>query len=233
MARRRSTARVEYDFDPRLGSTGRYVDRDTGRVVSTDRVAAALETQISQAQDRMQNVSTQLAEGNINLAQWQTSMAQEMKVIHVNGAVLAKGGRDQMTQADWGAVGQLTKEQYAFLRNFASDIATGKQRLRNLAGEVNGQFLRRADLYAQAGAGTHSQMERRQARQNAEITHERRVLDPRAKHCACCPAQEAKGWRLIGNNDLLPIGACDCATNCRCRFVFGVRQTDGQIDEIE
>jgi len=192
-----------------------------------------MEDEITTSRNNIRQISERLAESEINIAQWQTEMRHEMKIIHTQTAALQKGGWDQMTQSDWGAVGQLTREQYQFLENFAIDIETGRQRLRNLAGEVNGQFLRRADLYAQAGAGTHSQMERRQARQNAEITHERRVLDPRAQHCACCPAQEAKGWRLIGNNDLLKIGACDCSSNCRCKFVFGVRQPDGQIDEIE
>jgi hypothetical protein len=233
MARRRSSRLTPaYDFDPRLGSTGRYTDRRTGRIVSRDTIASAMETQIAQSQAAIKTISTSLAEGDISIAEWQVSMAREMKTIHTQSAALSKGGWDQMTQSDWGAVGRLTREQYAFLENFAIDIESGKQRLRNLAGEVNGNFLRRADLYAQAGVSTHSQMERRQAIQNGRATHERRVLDRRAKHCACCPAEAARSWQLIGNNSLLPIGACDCATNCRCHFEFGLLQANKTIVRI-
>ena len=59
-------------------------------------------------------------------------------------------------------------------------------------------------------------------------THEKRILDPGAQHCQCCIGQAGR-WELIGT--LLKIGGCDCANNCRCRFVFG-REVDGEIVKI-
>lgn len=228
--RRRSNLTPDIGFDPRLGSTGRYVNLSTGRIISNQAVANAHEIQIGVARQNVRGLSEQLARQEISLADWQTQMAREIKTIHTQSAALAKGGWGQMTQSDWGAVGRITRNQYEFLENFAREIAEGDQRLINLAGQINGNFLRRSDLYAQAGITTRSEMERREARQR-NLEFERRVLDARAKHCPCCPEQAGRGWQPLGT--LLPIGRCDCTTNCRCHFQFGQRNEQGQIVRIQ
>lgn len=227
--RRRSRLTPNIGFDPRLGATGRYVNLTTGRIVSAEFVANAHEVQIGVARQKVRAISEQLARQEITLADWQTQMAREIKTIHTQSAALAKGGWAQMTPSDWGAVGRITRDQYQFLENFAKDIFTGDQKLTNLAGQINGNFLRRSDLYAQAGAGTKSQMERREAGQRG-LEFERRVLDERAQHCKCCPVQAGRGWQPLGT--LVPIGGCDCSNNCRCHFEYG-QEIDGQIVRIQ
>jgi hypothetical protein len=228
LARRKSRLTKNIVFDPRLGSTGRYVDASTGRFVSAGTVQDALEEQITVATEKMQTIARALANQEISIAEWQVATRREMKLIHTQAAALSKGGWAQMSQADWGAVGRVSRNQYELLEKFAIQIETGEQKLRNLAGEVNGQFLRRVDLYAQAGNGTREQMNRRTAEQNGH-THEMRVLDPQAQHCDCCLA-EAGRWELVGT--LKPLGACDCRSRDRCHFEFGRELPDGTIERI-
>lgn len=203
----------KYLFDPRLGSTGRYVDAATGRIVSQATVTDALEAQIDKSRQSINTICKSLANGNISLAKWQLSMRSELKTIHTISGALGKGGWAQMAPADWLAVARSSKEQYRYLQRFANEIADGKQKLFNLAGEVNGQFLRRADLYGQAGNNTYNAIRDRQAQVNGN-TEERRILDPGADHCDCCVEQAALGWQPIGT--LKPIGACTCLSRCRC-----------------
>ncbi len=228
MARRKSKLTKNIVFDPRLGSTGRYVDVSTGRFVPATTVQDALETHITTSAEKMQTIAQSLANQEITIAEWQTATRREMKIIHTQAAALSKGGWAQMSQADWGAVGSISRRQYEFLEQFAIQIETGEQKLHNLAGEINGQFMRRVDLYSQAGNGTKEQMKRRTAIQNGH-THEMRVLDPQAQHCDCCLA-EADRWEPIGT--LKPLGACDCRTRDRCHFEFGQMQPDGVIKRV-
>ena len=113
--------------------------------------------------------------------------------------------------------------QYKYLDNFANDIYSGKVPLTNLKGEINGNLMRRADLYGQAGITTHHEMAQRQAAAGgADVV--RRVLDGAAKHCDCCIDQAALGWVMMTDPNLLPIGSCTCATNCRCSKEFSTAE---------
>lgn len=229
MARRTSKLTPNIVFDPRLGSTGRYVDTRLNRIVPAQFVQDQLEKQIAVAGEKMGALSAQLAEGNISLASWRNQMAAQMKTIHTQSAALAKGGWAQMTQSDWGAVGRIARDNYAKLNQFALDIQSGKQKLLNLAGKVNGNLLRRTDLYAHSGNAVKSQMERRTAEQGG-LTHEKRVLDPAAQHCQCC-LRHAGTWQPIGS--LPPLGACDCNQRDRCHFIYGRRDERGLIVEAK
>jgi len=225
MARRKSSITPQFEFDPRLGSTGRYTDKVTGRIVSQSTIDTALESQINDARIRGNKIATNLANGKISLSEYQTAMMQEMKIINTQSAALAKGGWGQMTSSDWGAVGNLSREQYSNLNKYANDIASGKVKLRRLDGEINGQFLRTSDQFTQGGAQMYNEMKRREAGING-FTHEQRILDSGAKHCDCCIG-EAGHWEALGT--LTKIGNCTCSKNCRCHFEFGTLQDDGSI----
>ena len=121
--------------------------------------------------------------------------------------------------------GKCTLLSRRFLR--LSNPKTFPEMLLNMRGEPNGNFLRRADLYADAGNATKSEMERRQARLN-QFTHEIRRLDPQAQHCKCCLAWADK-WMPIG--EMPGLGECDCNMKDRCTFFYGIEQEDGTIKE--
>lgn len=187
----------------------RYID-DRGRFVSGATVRAELDKTLAASQKSMRTMSGQLQTGKISLADWQTGMMREIKNTHLTSAALAKGGWAQMTPADYGRVGAEVGKQYAYLDNFAQQIASGDQRL-------DGVFMRRADMYFEAGRGTYHEVERSEQGLRG-MTEERSILDPTARHCDGCLAEERRGWVPIGN--LVRIGARDCLTRCRCRIEY-------------
>jgi hypothetical protein len=165
-----------------------------------------------------------LQAGEISLAEWQLAMEQEIKIIHTASAASARGGWAQMTQADWGWVGQRVRAQYAYLDRFTRQIAGGQQRL-------DGRALMRARMYAQAARATFQEMRRRYARIYKDGVTEERVLKPNAEHCEGgdnrpgCVELAALGRQPIGT--LPPIGAAQCLTFCLC--TFRIYDADGNL----
>lgn len=195
-----------YRYNP---AAHRYI-ASNGRFVPDSMVRAELDKALQASQKRMRTYSNKLRDGKMTVAEWQTGMMQEIKSTHLNSAALSKGGWGQMTQADYGRVGQQIRTQYDYLRNFANQIASGEQRL-------DGVFLRRADMYFEAGRGTYHEFERREMAIRG-FDEEANILEPTARHCNGCLEQTARGWVPVGS--LIRIGARACLTRCRCRIQY-------------
>ena len=185
-----------------------------GEQIAHEVVMQALESAITASQANMISLGTQLQQGTITLAEWQTAMMQQIKTLHTMSAAVARGGWAQMSASDWGFVGSEIKKQYDFLKGFAEEIQAGFP--------LRGRFLERIKLYSRAGRTTASQLFRR-LNEDGGRTEERRVLGI-ADHCSDsagrpgCLEQAAEGWQPIGT--LAPIGGATCWQNCRCHFEY-------------
>lgn len=201
-------------------NSGRYRSAETGRYVTFEEVRKAIEVVGRRAQGSIQAMSESLRAGNLSLADWQSGMAREIKLLHLSNAAAARGGWAQMTKSDFGAVGAQLKKQYQYLNRFAAQIQSGQQAL-------DGRLIVRANLYAQAGRGTFEDMRRRTAEQLNDMDQERRILGV-ADHCQDCLDEAARGWQAIGT--LRRIGDSVCKTNCHCHFVYrqSLAQTTAQ-----
>lgn len=207
---------------------GRYTDLATGRFVKFSDVRDSLESVMDASGENMNNLTNQLIAEQISLEQWQIGMMEEIKTAHTAAAAAANGGWAQMSQADWGATGRLIRDQYDFLRNFAAEIASGKQRL-------DGTARVRTDLYADAARGTFEETRRRYERLKNGMEEEARELGE-ADHCSSdddptgeregCLELAALSWQPIGT--LPRIGNSVCITRCHCRFIFRKRGPDGE-----
>ena len=199
---------------------GRYYSL-TGKplFVSFADVRNALESNITASQLEMRSLTQQLIDGTISRGDWYVGMERQIRLANISASAAARGGWAQMTQSDWGAVGQQVRTQYDYLRNFANEIASGKQRL-------NGSALVRADLYGQAARGNFEEMRRRMAKLEG-MTDEMRVLGE-ADHCDDCRSA-AGHWAPIGT--LPRIGDSQCVTNCRCTFKY--RRPNEMAGEIQ
>jgi hypothetical protein len=185
----------------------RYVRLDGSfRFVAGAEVRATLDVVIERSKERIADVSQRLHAGQISVADWQRAMMMEIKSIHTASAAAAAGGWAQMTPALWGATGRLVRDEYAYLRDFVRQIASGEQRL-------DGDFLRRARMYGDAGRGTYHALETRLMR-NRGWDEEASVLGV-ADHCQGCLDEAARGFVPIGS--LVPIGDRQCRSNCKCR----------------
>jgi hypothetical protein len=196
-------------------SAARYINA-SGQFTSRAVVNAALEQTVIGSQSEMMLLSERLQSGSLSITEWRAGMAEQIKIIQTSEAALARGGWAQMTQSDWGWVGSQVKAQYKYLDNFARQIANGEQPL-------NGRFLQRVKMYAQAGRSMFQEFRRRYMRIYKGATEERRVLGI-AEHCETqgdllgCVELAQKSWQPIGT--LPAIGNAPCMVNCKCEFTF-------------
>ena len=197
-----------YRWLPTAGKTGRYYDNQTKRLTSWLDVRRDIDKYIDSSNKVVDGLANQLRNREISLAEWQTAMRDNMRAMHRNTAMAAKGGRAQMTQADWGRVGQELRFQYGKLDNFAKQIASGEVKL-------DGRINWRAKLYGEASRGTHEQ-EKRSMSSMKGLTEEMRILHSK-ESCNGCQ-KNAGFWAPIGT--LPKIGSQDCATSCLCTFDF-------------
>jgi hypothetical protein len=185
-----------------------YIDPQ-GRFLSRKEVRDTLDNALANNGKVMRELSQQLRDGRISLADWQTGIAREIKNVHLYSAAAAKGGWAQMTQADYTRVGTRVETQYRYLKGFAEDIASGKQPL-------NGRMLLRASMYSEAGRNTFHYVER-QEMEIRGMTEERSILHANDSCDGCLEAAE-EGWVPLG--DMVEIGARDCLTRCQCTIDY-------------
>lgn len=209
-----------YRWNPELGGTGRYIDKD-GKIVSSRVIVSQLEKVITGVQTEMVALTLDLEDKKITTQQWYDGVSKNIKSIHGLSASLSKGGWAQMEDNDWQLVKDISKEQLGYFNDFARDLDTGNIPL-------DGNVLRRVNQYIAAGRSTAEEMKRHVMLEKA--THEKRLLGP-ADHCRTqdgllgCWELFKLGWQPIGT--LPKIGETPCYQNCHCKFIFGIMTPDG------
>lgn len=103
----------------------RWYDTGTGRFVSEQAVTDEMRVHQQATYNVLDNLTTQLYRGQLTLEQWQIGVAYELKDAHLAQAMYAVGGKNNMTQANYGRVGGTLADEYRYLANFANDIASG------------------------------------------------------------------------------------------------------------
>jgi hypothetical protein len=92
---------------------------------------------------KAENLAERVAGGGMNVQQWTLEMRQLVKATYVDEYAMARGGRQMMTQRDWGILGSQIKSQYKFLAGFERDMMDGKL--------SEGQARVRAGMYVESG----------------------------------------------------------------------------------
>lgn len=188
-------------------SIGRYRDNSTGRLVSEKSVLSTIDKFNSGViQNNVANITDRFIDGRIDLPTWQQQMARELKDGWLVNAMAGRGGRNAMTQADFGRVGGRLRFEYQQLNRFADEIANG-----NLTAA---QIRWRASLYAN-GPRTGYYDGKTAAMIDAGFVAEQRFLGA-AEHCEVCIGLAAQGRQPIG---ALPEPGTQCfgRHNCKCR----------------
>lgn len=198
-----------YQWEPDTGVSGRYRDTRTGRFVNGRVVRAELDIYLTNSDDAAAILAQQLRDRGISLADWELAMRREIKRTHLNAIAMQRGGWANMTPADYGRAGQIIREQYAYLRNFANDISTGKQRL-------DGTLNVRAKLYTQAGRNTFYRSTA--ANMSAKVTHQRSIRTKRDS-CWQCIDLHLRIFRINDPSFPLP-GRRVCMHNCGCHVEY-------------
>lgn len=202
-------------------AAGRYIGPD-GRFVGQQTIRQELDRVLDSITDQMVSLSQQFRSGAIDGRQFQVSSMDLIKRTHLAAAALEKGGWNQLTQSDFGRVGQIVRQEYGYFNNLIRQIESGEQRL-------DGTLDSRMRLYGQAGRGTYHKFER-ESRAVQGYDEERSILHGR-DHCSTstrpgCVEEAAKGWQPIGT--IAPIGSRTCLSNCRCSMSYKNSRT-GEI----
>lgn len=100
--------------------------RRAGRFIKVKDLLEHRDTFLGRRMDVVNDLAEQLANDQINVQQWVLQMRQEIKRAYMAEYELGIGGRNMMTQADFGRVGGMLKNQYNYLNGFAEDIQQGK-----------------------------------------------------------------------------------------------------------
>jgi hypothetical protein len=193
-------------YDP---ISGRYRGAN-GRFLSARAVEALVDGRINKLGTELRRFTRMLGDGDITLDQWQASVREALKLVHVQVAIIGNGGRETMGAADWGRIGQRLRVEYAYLQNFANDL---------LGARVStAQSLARIGLYAQSVRSTYWEGTTiRSEKQGYSLM--RRILDGQAEHCQDCLDYAARGVVSIGSLPL-PGQRCACRANCRCSVKY-------------
>src|ERR1700755_1112519 len=203
--------RPQFRFDR---SAGRYRG-PTGTFVPQAQVRAYLDEALESAGKRMDLLASQLRSGQIDLISWEVRMRREVKIVTTYSGAAAKGGWAQMTEADYGRIGNYPRRQYEYLRGFARDIQSGKQPL-------NGMVNARAKLYSESGRPLYHRIEKaemlvRGNKQRQSIRHGR-------DSCDGCVMAERAGWHDIEGSTVPEIGERECGNRCRCSWAYRVSE---------
>lgn len=104
----------------------RYRNTSTGRYIGQSTMVGLRDQFIESKKAAGDDLAGRLSRGEVSIQQWELEFRKQVKTAFVDEFVLGKGGRNAMTQSDWGAVGRMIRDQYTFSHEFARDIADGE-----------------------------------------------------------------------------------------------------------
>ncbi len=204
-------------------AAGRYASRTSGRFIGQQTIRGELDKALDNVTDRLVLLAKDFRTGVIDGRTWQIESMSLIKQVHLIGGAMEKGGWANMTQSDFGRIGQIVRGEYAYYNNLIKQIELGQQRL-------DGTLDSRMRLYGQAGRGTYHKFER-EDRFTQGYDEERSILHGR-DNCKSgkrpgCIEEAQKQWQPIG--EMTPIGSRVCLSNCKCSVSFRNSKTGETI----
>ena len=211
---------MPYRWEPNAGVSGRYRD-ERGRFVASSTVRRELDRYLD-TDDPAKALAEALRGRQVSLADWEVGMRRVVKNTHLNAIALERGGYANLTHSDYGRAGQIIREQYGYLKNFAGDIASGKQRL-------DGTLGVRAKLYSQAGRNSYYRS--KAANMTGKVTHQRSIRGKRDS-CWQCVELDREVFRIDDTSYPLP-GRRVCNHNCGCHIEYLRLGDSGEYEALE
>jgi hypothetical protein len=197
---------------------GRY-RRSDGKLISRDTVLQLTRNNIDEQRQELLKLADQYDAGGIDLIGLQRSVAQIIKRIHIQSAILGKGGVDRVTDADWLTVARELKRQYYT----GIDPITGQRfGLKYLAQKLANQQLSLAQLknsltmFAASGKVSYFRMATAASKADG-LLYGIRVLG-KLDNCDDCTEYAALPPQPI-EDVIPPTQRCKCRTNCGCKIV--------------
>ena len=192
----------------------RYYDTDTGRFLSRSQALGYVEESIAATESAVDVLAGYVYDGMLSPGDWRLLMREEIKREYLREYMLGRGGRAQMTQADWGSIGGMLKEQYGYLDKFAEQV-----------GDMTEAAIRsRSKMYIRSAREAYERAKAQVAKQ-AGFDEEIWVLGV-AEHCDDCWAFSQEGWQKLGYYPEPGAGHTQCLTNCACHKEYRKSETE-------
>src|SRR5208283_43254 len=159
-------------------------------------------------------------------------------------ATMALSGPAPLTGEELAGVDREAQKQEQFLATFHTTMIVPQQKpfstpvdttsqiiVLEPAPITPGQFVARAESYADSAWQASQRIDRGQAISQATFKFERRVLGmPKTEHCSDCPPLAAMGWQAIGS--LPSVGDSECGPLCLCHFRYSTGE-EGEPEFIQ
>jgi len=113
---------MSWKWDKRIHN---YRDSETGKILSRERALEFVDESLLESTNVSSDLAELVADGRLSATDWQRLMRSELKTEYIREYMLGRGGRPQMTSADWGSIGGSLAEQYRYLIGFTAQIAAG------------------------------------------------------------------------------------------------------------
>jgi hypothetical protein len=207
-----------YQWVPGTGAAGRYRDMTTGRFVAGAVVRRELDGYLAGSSSVAKSLAEALRGRQVSLADWELAMRRHIKSVNLNAVALERGGWANMRPSDYGRVGQRVRDQYAYLRNFADQIASDRQRM-------DGTLDRRARMYTEAARTTYHASKHAN---RLPITEWVRSIRNARDSCEQCRDLDGRWFRFGDPAYALP-GQRICLSTCLCYEEYGREGEGGPI----
>lgn len=205
-------------------STGNYRYKSSGHRVEPSTVNNWIDALAEKTKENLGRIAEEHRAGKINLAEWVIQTGEEIRNAHRAVAIIAAGGKGNMTASDWGFVGAQIRRELQYLNGFANAIENRPE-----GSILTTAFVSRAKSYGAAIYETYEKAKARRIERQGQADTELNELEPGAEHCADCLDATAQGRVPLGT--LTPIGDRECGSKCRCRIVYYQTNADGTMQE--
>lgn len=118
----------------------RYRDTQTGRFIGIEQMNNLRSDFFFIQKQKMGDLANQYSNETLGLFDFEKQVKQVLKDTYIDMYAMGKGGRNNLTQSDWGKIGAMLKEQYgqiSYLANFMRQIANGDLSEAQIAARLN------------------------------------------------------------------------------------------------
>ena len=192
---------------------GLYRVKSTGRAITERELYQWVEDAVTAGGKNLERFARQLQGGEIDSVDWAISTGEEIRNMHRAVAMIASGGKQQMSHSDWGFVGARIREQLSYFNRFASEVDNIPD-----GAKLTDAFVARAKSYHHAAYETFAKALRRRIVRDGQAQFEENQLEAGAEHCEGCLAASAEGRVPVGT--LTPVGDRECGSRCLCRIIY-------------
>ncbi len=107
----------------------RYRNTSTGRFIGAKDMQDLRIQFMDQQKASISTLLTRYHDGSIDIFELEQNIKDIIKTTYIDMYAMGAGGRNNITQADWGRIGAMLKEQYGvdgYLKNLMNQLANGE-----------------------------------------------------------------------------------------------------------